>query len=248
MRAWSISSRNWEGNLRSYWGNAKVSFPFSATRGRRAAFRVAARRSRVAVRRRERAAGLAVKRRLGRDRAGAGRVGRRPGKSNRRGSTIARTFASVTPPEASEVATTTGARAAQLVGRHVVEEHRSNRRASACSSWAGACPPRPVSETPRPSVRAWPTALGDQTCDVDVVVLDEHRIVKPEAMIDAAANRDGVPGAPRQPGRCLARVLDRDAGSLDRAHHGRVGSRCRTGDRAGSGSPARRRAACEPGR
>ncbi len=61
-------------------------------------------------------------------------------------------------------------------------------------------------------------APGEAASGGDVVVLDQHRIVEAEAVIDAAAGADRVFLERAQAGRRLARAGDARARALDRGH------------------------------
>ncbi len=184
MRARSISFRNWEGNLR-IWGNAKVSFPFSASRGRPGCESV----SRSSARAPGRPGGQSMSRPTSSDRAEC--VSQPSDIESTPVSATARTFASVMPPDASvwQRCPTRLTAAPQLVGRHVVEQHRRDAAVERLVELLERVDLDLHRKAPAEGRACAADRGADRAGDADVVVLDQDGVIQPDAVIDAAADR-----------------------------------------------------------
>ncbi len=94
----------------------------------------------------------------------------------------------------------------------------SRIRSAPASSASRTCGERLGLDLDRQAVSAAdaPDGSRDAAGEAQVVVLDQDRVVEPDAVVRAAAAADGVLLERAQAGRRLARVEDRRAGALDR--------------------------------
>ena len=120
-----------------------------------------------------------------------------------------------------------GDRRAQLLDAHVVEQEprRAGRERPSISA---ASAPRPRAAAPA-HARAPPHRRGDPAGHGDVVLLDQHRVVEAEAVVDPPPAATAAFSSIRRPGRRLARSRTRAPVPRARRRRAPSPSRCPTG-------------------